>query len=188
MSLAAAFDALIDPTWQLVRTDGFWQLQEPGSPHSLLEIGGSKSYAFSLDHRENRERFPFFRANPQKGMRKANDAIVIADLNEQAFVVSIEMKRSISDKRDALKQIESGRHFVNWIDNLFRLHGHWRGQYRFFGIISLKPRRQEKKGTTRRSAELPQPETCPYGYPVFTLTNHPRVFLPDLIHKLGSSV
>ncbi|WP_295452441.1 hypothetical protein [uncultured Thiodictyon sp.] len=98
MSLAAAFQALINPDWELARTDSFWQLQEPTSPHSLLEIGGSKSYAFSLDHKEGKER----------------------------------------------------------------------------------------KGTTRRSAELPEPETCCYGYPVFTLANHPRVFLPDLIHKLGS--
>jgi hypothetical protein len=184
MSLVSAFDELIDPEWKLARSYNYWQITEPGSQHSLLEIGGGKSYAFSLDHREKRERFPFFRANPQRGMRKANDAIIIAEYDGRLFVISVEMKTSINDKSSALKQIESGRHFVNWIDNLFRLYGHWQGEYLFFGVLSLKPRRQEKKGTTRRSAELPDPEKCAGGYPVFVLANHPRVLVSDLIKKL----
>lgn len=184
MSLVAQFDDLIAADWKLPRHGNFWQVLEPASKHSLFEVGGSHSVAFTLDQKSS-DRFPFFSESSKQGLRQANDAIVVAEVEGKPYVIAVEMKTSAKDKPKALKQIESGRHFINWIENLLCLHGHWSGQYLFCGIVSLKPRRQVRKGSTRKSAELPLPERSPHnGYPVFVFQNHPRVSVPDLVKKM----
>lgn len=182
MSLVAQFDDLIAADWKLPRLGNFWRILEPASKHSLFEVGGSHSVAFTLDQQS--DRFPFFSKSAKRGLRQANDAIVVAEVDGKPYVIAVEMKTTARDKPKALKQIESGRHFVSWIEKLLHLHGHWSGQYLFCGIVSLQPRRQIRKGTTRKSAELPSPERSPHnGYPVFVLQNHPRVSVPDLVKK-----
>lgn len=184
MNLAQHFEGLIAADWKIGREGSFWTVLEPGSNHSLFEIGGARSMAFSLDQK-HLDRFPFFSQTAPKGLRQANDAILIADVEGLSYIIAIEMKNSLADKSKALKQIESGRCFVHWIEQLLRLHGHWSGESQFCGLISLKPRRQVRKGLTRRSAELPNPEPSPHGpYSVFVLANHPRVSVHDLIKQL----
>lgn len=187
MSLLQTFEDLIDPDWRLERKGGEWVVSEPGSEHSSLWISGTRSFAFSLDHKTE-DRFPFMRENtPLAGMRSTCDAIVIATNRDETMVVAVEMKTKESDKAKALKQIESGRLLVEWLCDLLRFHGHWHGTYRFCGIISLKPRRQERKGTTsRRTAPvLPPAETSRNSDPVYVLKNHPRLNLADLAKSIG---
>jgi hypothetical protein len=108
----------------------------------------------------------------------------------QPYVMAVEMKTSPGQIGDALKQIESGRLFTEWVYGLLRFYGHWKGDaYRFFGVVSLKPRKQVRKGTTARSAELPSPKNSAYGggYPCFVLENHPRASVAGLVKKLVNS-
>jgi len=187
MSLLEKFEQLIDQDWRLKREGGEWVVSEPGSEHAFLWISGRRSFAFSLDHKM-KDPFPFMRPNTQlHGMRSTCDAIVIAVKGDETMVVAIEMKTKESDKAKALKQIESGRRLVEWLSGLFYLHGHGNLSYRFCGIISLKPRRQERKGTTSRrtSPLLPPAETSRNGDPVYVLKNHPRLNLAVLANAMG---
>lgn len=185
-SLCECFNDLIHDDWKLQRTGSFWQIQEPGAGNSLFEIGGGQSVAFSLD-KPCSNPFPSF-STALKGVRQVNDAMVIAQVDGHAYVAAVEMKTSRSATDAALQQIESGRLFVEWASNLLLTHGHWTGaSCTFFGIVSLKPRQQPRKGTSRRSAELPDPDYSRHGsgYPVFVLENHPRASVIDLVRKLG---
>ena len=186
-ALCKCFDELIHPDWKLPQSGGTWQLREPGAGHSQLDISGGKSLAFTLD-RSGHSAFPFF-SSTLPGVNKVTDALVIAEVDGRAYATAIEMKTSSGAINDALKQIESGRLLVEWATSLLRAHGHWNGgACTFFGIVSLKPRRQPRKGTTSRSAELPDPEISRHGggYPFFTLANHPRAPVVALVRKLES--
>jgi hypothetical protein len=184
MSLVAQFDKLIASDWKLPRNGNFWQVQEPDSGHCLFEVGGGQSLAFSLD-KKGSDCFPFFSSAAQTGMRQVNDAIVVAEVDGQPYVMAVEMKTSSKDKPKALRQIESGRCLVDWMEQLLRFHGHAGSPAIFCGVVSLKPRKQERKGASRRGAELPMPQNSPHGdYPVFVLANHPRASVQDLVRKL----
>lgn len=187
MGWVATFEQLIAADWKLPKNGGFLQITEPNAPHALFEITGGRLLAFSLDRPGVAGGcFPFFSNTAPEGMRQVTDAIVVAEVAGQPYVIAVEMKTKEADKSKALRQVESGRCLVAWIDQLLRLHGHGATPYQFCGIVSLKPRRQERKGTSRRSAELPAPESSPHGegYPVFVLKNHPRVSVTDLAKKL----
>lgn len=188
MGWVATFEQLIAADWKLPKNGHFLQITEPDAPHALFEITGGPILAFSLDRKGVAGgSFPFFSSTAPAGVQQVTDAIVIAEVQGQPYVVAVEMKTKRADKSKALQQIESGRCVVAWIDQLLRLHGHSSSAYHFCGIVSLKPRRQERKGTSRRSAELPAPEMSPHGsYPVFVLENHPRVSILDLTKKLAS--
>ena len=187
MSLVAQFEQLIASDWRLPRDGNFWQVQEPDSGHSLFEIGGGQSLAFSLD-KKGMDCFPFFSSSAQAGIRQVNDAIVVAEVGGQPYVIAVEMKTTRKDKSKALKQIESGRCLFEWMERLLLFHVHAGSQASFCGIVSLKPRKQERKGTTRRGAELPMPENSPHGdYPVFVLENHPRASVQELVKKLADA-
>jgi hypothetical protein len=69
------------------------------------------------------------------------------------------------------------------------MHGHWRNDCRFCSVVSLKPRRQVRKGiTSRRSMPvLPSAESGRCGEPMFVLKNHPKLNLSDLINALAPS-
>ena len=132
--------------------------------------------------------FPFF-SDALNGMKSVNDAIVVAVVGEDTYVVAVEMKTSPGQTGDALKQIESGRLFAAWVRQLLSFYGHWTGgSCKFFGVVSLRPRKQVRKGSTTRSAELPAPiqSTHGGGYPCFVLENHPRVSIADLVKKIMS--
>ena len=186
MSWVTHFEALISSDFILPRQKGMWQLQEPGAGHALFEINGGASVGFTLDQK-SKNAFPYFKDAAPVGMRQVNDGLVVADIEGQTYVVAIEMKTSKGECPKALKQIESGRRFVAWVAELSELNGHGAGGYQFVGLISLKPRTQPAKGLTRRSAELPEPEESPHGYPVFVLHNHPRTSVQDLVKKLAQA-
>jgi hypothetical protein len=182
-SLTTCFEQLIPDDWKLERTGNYWSIEEPNAGHSLFEFGGSKSIGFSLD-RGSVNAFPFCSA-ALGGMRKVNDGLIVGQVEGKDYVVAIEMKTSPNKKPEALRQIQSGQLFINWAIELLRLHKHYSGEYAFLGVVSVKPRKQPKKGTSQRSAELPKPESSPYGnqYPIFVLTNHPRTSFTDLVSK-----
>lgn len=183
-ALVTAYQSLIPQAFVLKVGDGCWVVEEPGAAHNRLEIARGKSHAFTLDQ-PGQSVFPFF-SNSLAGMKSVNDAIVVAVVGGEHYVVAVEMKTSENRVNDALKQIESGRRFIQWTRGLMNLHGHWPGGgCRFFGVVSLKPRSQGRKGTTSRSAQLPAPELSVHdGYPYFVLKNHPRVSVTDLVKKI----
>ncbi len=187
-ALVTAFEQLIPQLFVLDREGGYWIVEEPGAGNCRFEIAGGKSQAFTLD-KSGVNVFPFLTVALQ-GVKAVNDAIVVAVVGQETYVVAVEMKTSTGQIGDALKQIESCRLFMRWIRELLSFYGHWRGgACKFFGVISLKPRRQVRKGATSRSAELPNPCKSPHGggYSFFVLENHPRVSIFDLVQRINST-
>lgn len=191
-NLITCFESLIPPQWKLSRENNYWQIMEDDSSakNRLFQISSGKSVAFSLDKKENNlNLFPFF-SEQLSGVRQVNDALIVFGGEDQSYIVAVEMKTSLNKKKEAMKQIESGRLFMNWVIQLLWFHGHYSDSAvpLFIGIVSLTPRQQPRKGSTRRCAELPDSETSPYGdYPVFLLKNHPRASISDLLKKLPNS-
>jgi hypothetical protein len=178
--LVQAFEELIPAQFRLAREGDYWIIKEPRAGNSRLEIAGGKSHAFTLD-KSGGNVFPFF-SDQLKGMKSVNDAIIIAVVGKDTYMIAVEMKTGKIG--DALKQIESGRLFSTWVRQLLSFYGHWKGDScKFFGVVSLKPRKQERKGSTRRSAELPAPDLKD-GYLYFVLRNHPRASIADLADKI----
>ena len=185
-ALVTAFEQLIPSKFLLARQNGCWIVEEPGAGNSRFEIAGGKSHAFTLDQ-GGITVFPFFTDAALKGVKSVNDAIVVAVVGQNTYVVAVEMKTSNGKTSEALKQIESGRLFAAWVRQLLSFHGHWTGgPCKFFGVVSLKPRRQPPNRGSRRTAELPSPlqSTHGGGYPYFELGNHPRVSIADLVQKI----
>lgn len=183
-----AFQGLISSDFVLPRDGNCWRIEEPGAGNSRFEIAGGKSQAFTLD-RVGSNVFPFF-SSALPGVKAVNDGIVISVVNDETYVVAIEMKTSRNNVGEALRQIESGRLFALWAKALLSFNGHGPGTpCKFFGVVSLKPRRQTRKGCTSRSAELPKPCDSPHGggYPCFVLENHPRVSTFDLVEKIKAA-
>ena len=184
-ALVTAFQSLIPANFVLPRSGSYWIVEEPRAGNCRFEISCGISHAFTLD-RPGLKVFPFF-SNALSGVHAVNDAIVVAVIDGETYVVAVEMKTSSGQTADALKQVESGRLFATWARELLSFHGHWSGgACRFFGVVSLKPRNQVRKGSTSRSAELPEPTMSPHGgrYPYFVLGNHPRVSVADLVKKI----
>ena len=187
-ALVTAFEQLITPKFLLTRQGSYWIVEEPRAGNSRFEVAGGKSHAFTLDQ-DGVHVFPFF-SEELKGVKSVNDAIVVAVVEQDTYVVAVEMKTSANKTSEALKQIESGRLFAAWVRQLLSLYGHWTdGPCKFFGVVSLKPRRQPPKGSSRRTAELPSPlqSTHGGGYPYFVLGNHPRVSIADLVQKISGA-
>ena len=185
-ALVTAFEQLIPSNFLLARANGCWIIEEPGAGNSRFEIAGGKSHAFTLDQ-DGITVFPFFTDAALKGVKSVSDGIVVAVVGKDTYVVVVELKTSKGKTSEALKQIESGRLFAAWVRQLLSLYGHWTdGPCKFFGVVSLKPRRQPPKGSSRRTAELPSPlqSTHGGGYPYFVLENHPRVSIADLVQKI----
>ncbi len=184
-TLVNSFDTLICSEFKLQRSGNFWRIQEPEAGNSLFEIGGCQSTAFSLDQK-GQNVFPFFTFETQ-GIRQVNDALVVAQVDDKFYVVAIEMKTSTGESK-ALRQIESGRFFIEWAVSVLRFVKACSDDYIFFGVVSFKPRNQPRKSGSRRSAELPIPSVSPHGsYPVFRLRNHPRTSIIDLVRKLPTT-
>jgi hypothetical protein len=126
-SLIASYQALIPSGYLLPNQGGFWQLfeEDKQAGHTHFQIAGGRSVAFSLD-KKGVNIFPFF-SSQLTGVCQVNDGLLVSDVDGQTYIVAIEMKTSETDKKDALKQIESGRLFVNWVIQLLRFHGHYLG-------------------------------------------------------------
>lgn len=184
-SLVTSFQGLIPTDFVLDRNGSCWHVTEPGAPNNRFEVSAGKSIAFSLDKKGGNV-FPFF-TGALVGMRAVNDAILVAIVNGEPYVIAIELKSS--KVGDALKQIESGRLFTAWVRELLSCYAHWAGgRCKFFAVVSLKPRSQIRKGTTSRAAQLPDPTSSPNGcYPYFVLKNHPRVSVQDLVRRIHST-
>lgn len=184
--LVTALAQLVPSTFTLARQGNYWIIEEPRAGNSRLEIVAGRSHAFTLD-RGGVNVFSFF-SDALQGVKSVNDAIVIAVVKQETYVVALEMKTSKGKTSEALKQVESGRLWAVWVRQLLSLHGHWTGgPCKFFGVVSLKPRRQPPKGSSRRAAELPTPNQSTHGggYPYFVLENHPRVSITDLVQKIS---
>lgn len=181
MTLLQRFDDLIRLDWRLAREGSCWLVREPGAGHDLLRICGGRSLVFSLD-RQGSDPFPYIKENTSlSGMRSVCDALVVTHVNGRDYVFAVEMKTGQS--RNAEKQIESAKLFIEGINGLLRTHGHWSGDVTFCGVLSFKPRSQERKGTTARTP-LPRPERNAAGIMLFRLKNHRRIDIPDLVTAL----
>lgn len=179
-ALVTAFQQLVPDSFALERKDNYWVLAEPKAPNSRFELAAGQSHGFTLD-KPGIDVFPFC-STALKGVKSVNDALVVAKVNNEVYVVAVEMKSSKGQIQDAVKQIETGRLFAAWIRELLSLHGHWHGgACKFFGVVSLKPRSQSRKGTSTRGAVLPAPAMARAGYPYFVLTNQPRTSVEDLV-------
>ena len=158
--LVRCFEQLIHPEWLLERQGGEWLLRESqarGNQHSLLRIQGGPSLAFSLD-KSGSDPWPFL-GDKLPGIRKVSDAIVLTQKQDRAYVIAIEMKSR--DESKASQQIHNARLFIDWLFKLLETRRHWQGRYEFCGIISFRPRNQERRGTTARAADLPKPSLKP---------------------------
>ena len=182
--LVSAFKGLIPSKFVLPRKGGIWMVEEPEAENSLFEISGGASHAFSLDQK-GCDVFPFFKSELQ-GVKSVNDALIVSKVDGENYIVAVEMKTSKKKVSEALMQIESGRKFIFWARELISLHGHFRTDgCRFFGVISLKPRKQIRKGVTSRSGGLPSPILSNLGsYHYFLLENHTRASIADLVKKI----
>lgn len=185
-ALVTAFQQLIAGDFALARESNYWVVSEPGAPNNRFELAAGQSHGFTLDI-DGVKVFPFW-TDALAGMKSVNDALVVAKVEDAVYVVAVEMKSSMGQVKNAEKQLETGRLFLAWARQLLSLHGHWRGgACRFFGVISLKPRRQERKGGSTRGAVLPAPQTARGGYPYFVLTNQPRTSVDDLVKRIVAS-
>lgn len=183
--LVGCFERLIHSDWWLKRDKGEWILSESqakAGQNAELRIHGGPSLAFSLD-KPGANPWPFLNEATHAGIRSICDALVIIEKDGFACVIAVEMKTK--DEGNAENQIENGRLLLQWLFDLLNIHGHWRTEYQFCGVISFKPRRLERKGTTARTT-FPKPETSRRGYPIFRLLNHPRLNLIELISHLDN--
>jgi hypothetical protein len=186
MNLVTQFDKLIEDSIRLERDGSEWQLCETsaGATHTLLRIKGGQSLAFTLDM-SGINLWPFIKGNtPLTGMRSVCDAIAAVQVGDKPVIVAIEMKSSKSGEASAKKQLCRAKLFIDWLMKLLEANGHWHGLYEFCGVISLKPRRQERKGTSGRTL-LPSPIQHASGFKMFLLENHPKLDLVSLVSALA---
>ncbi len=186
MNLVTQFDNMIEAKIRLEREGGEWQLRETGAgaTHTLLRIKGAQSLAFTLD-KSGLDPFPFIKSNTVlSGMRSVCDAIAAVQVDDKPVIVAIEMKSSKSGEADAKKQLCRAKLFIDWLMSALTTNGHWGGGYEFCGVISLKPRSQERKGTTARTP-LPSPIQHASGFKIFLLENHPTLDLVSLVNAMA---
>lgn len=178
--LVSVFESLIEDDWHLERQGSNWIVREHNlsSTNSVLHVFGAQAIGFSLDQ-QGRAPWPFMKG--LKGMHRVCDAIIVAHLDGNEYVIAIEMKSS--NTGGANKQIRSARVFVQWLLDLLKLNDHWKDTWRFCGVISSTPRRQIRKGTTRRAKE-PLEVVSGSEYPVVHLKNRTRLNLHDLHNRL----
>ncbi len=180
-SLVGLFESLIHKDWQLPQEAGYWIVTETAkeATHTQIKIGGCKSIAFSLDINQ-KNAWPFLTV-ALEGVRSVCDAIIIAENNQKTYCLILDMKSSIAGHSKAIKQIRSNYHFMQWLISLLELHNHWQDKIYFAGIVSLKPRKTEAKGTSKRPA-IPQPQKNIFAPEfIFSLENHYRIVLPEII-------
>lgn len=186
MNIVTQFDKLIEDSIRLERYGNEWQLRESGTgaTHTLLCLRGGQSLAFTLD-KSGKNLLPFIKCNTSlAGMRSVCDAIAAVQSEDKPVIVAIEMKSGKSGEADAKKQLCRAKLFVDWLMKSLEANGHWTGLYEFCGVISLKPRRQERKGTTGRT-NLPAPVRHSAGFKMFLLENHPKLDLVSLVNAIS---
>lgn len=182
-SLVAVFEQLIDEAWKLECKDACWLIREKNkTKNPELKISGVSALGFSLDRGEGSDPWPFLAALP--GMRKVCDAILIAQIENVSYVIAVEMKSVNTGK--ATKQIASMWHFTEWLRELLKLNEHWNFDWEFCGLISSTPRRQEKKGTSRRRLNMTVSRSHK-GYRIAHLNNERRLNLWDFHRELTTA-
>lgn len=186
-SLVSLLEELIHQDWQLNKEGNDWLITEDSqeATHTQVKIGGCRSLAFTLDVK-NKNAWPFL--NALEGVRSACDGIIVAEYKEQTFCLLLDMKSSASGTSKAIKQIRSNYLLMEWLIGLLQLHNHWNGQIIYSGIVSLKPRKTERKSTSKRPP-LPNPQTFD-SQPkhIFSLDNHPRITLSDIFNSLQKQI
>lgn len=182
------FEEVIDSKWKLKKNGSNVIVYETHklSKNKEIKIGGAPLVGFSLD-KAGQDPFPIFNSGTaKKGMKSVCDAMVVTQYNGDTYFFSLDMKSKKG--AGAFKQIESGRILFDWVMNLVMCHGHTSASFntpKFFGIVSLPPRNQQRKTLSRRSADIPAPKDSHCKtYKVFTLPYHPSISIPKLIEAL----
>lgn len=181
--LLQKFRELIHVDFILSQEAGYWKVIEtaPSALNKEVEIGGCKSFGFSLD-KDGVEPWAFIKPNTTlAGMKQVCDSVVIAHDEDNDYIIAMDLKSTRSGS--ARKQIRSTKILVDWIIELMRQHNHWNGNYKFIGIINKVGRSQPKKRTSRRSNSVlvsqVEGEIC-----FFELTDVKRVQLKEIISNL----
>lgn len=180
MDLVSAFRELIHADYRLAQDAGHWVVQEsqPQTLNPEVRIAAGGALGFTLD-RSGKNPLAFIKENTSlQGMRSFCDAIVVCDVNPQPVVLLLEMKSK--NDGQARQQIQRSKKLVEWLLGLLALNGHCRETPQFMAVISKGTRRQERKGTTVRRAQLPT-STPLDGMPCWTLMNQRVVHLADLL-------
>ncbi|MBS1139192.1 MAG: hypothetical protein H6R13_645 [Proteobacteria bacterium] len=179
-ALVNIFGQLIHENWKLECKDADWFVRENSKTENPeLRISGASALGFSLDKGDGSDPWPFLAALP--GMRKVCDAILVTQIEDVSYVIAVEMKSGNTGK--APKQIASTWHFTEWLRELLKLNGHWDCDWKFCGLISSTPRRQEKKGTSRRRLKMTVNESSK-GYRVAHICNERRLNLWDFHREM----
>ena len=174
--LVNAFHSLIHHNWKLKQKGGVWLVEEnnPGANNTSLQVSAGRSFAFSLD-KAGTAPFPFMQPT-LKGMHSVCDGIFVSAVSTAPLVMFVELKSSKSG--EAQKQIYRSKIFIEWLISLLQFNGHTRETPQYYGVVTLVPRRQVRKGTTSR--ELPAPDRSK-GFPIWELSNRAQINLIDFV-------
>lgn len=180
-TLVDVFGELIQPDWRIERKDADWLIRESNkTKNPELTLTGAPAIGFSLD-RQGKSAWPFLL--PLPGMLSVCDAVMVTVVGDRGYVLAVEMKSTNTTR--AAKQIRSCWHLMEWLRALLELNGHWRNGWCFCGLVSSTPRRQERKGTTRRGGDLEVTKGGPY--PTVHARNQRRINLIDVDNALTSA-
>lgn len=175
-SIVEVFEQVICRDWLIERHNSDWYVREHNiTSNPVLKLFGAKAFGFSL---EGRIVWPFM--NQLQGLHKVCDAIIVAEVDNTAFVVAVEMKSN--NIGSATTQISNSWLFMEWLGGLLESHMKFRRDWLFCGLISYTPRRQERKGTSRRRPDISISNSGPY--PVAFIKNRVRLNILDLRNAL----
>lgn len=112
-----------------------------------------KVFAFSLDQ-QNVDVFPFFN-NTTGGIKKRNDAILFCQNGTELYVFIVELKSGYLSE-GAVKQLQAGRNFVQYLLNTIDLHWNLSPALQYRYVIFNTSSRTLSKRPTRRSEKVPE--------------------------------
>lgn len=150
--LVTLFNELIDNKLYLKKNGSQFIIEEDSkkASHTCVAVSGISCFGFTLDTSEMNV-FPAFTDSITK-IKEVCDAIVIAKNKGRTFIFSIEMKSNPNKQSKAISQINNSRFFCNWVCELLKKNTTWNGEYQFYGIISLPPRRQARKRASKKES------------------------------------
>lgn len=185
MGFVECFKSIIHEKFKLEQEKGCWLVKElnKNSNNCEIRVGGCRTFAFSLDV-QGVDAFPIF-TQSESGIRDVVDAILVVEYDGKCYIIALEMKSSKKGLQKAYKQIANAHIFIRWVTELLKLHmrDSFHQNFTFLGVVSLPPRKQPAKGTTRRCAEINMPKKV-QEIDIFVLNNHPKIAVVNLINKI----
>ena len=138
----------IDVNYQLRRDRRTWLLDEALPQNQPIKIRSPDKYtvAFSLDNAA-KPPLAFFSKNPPEHLKKMCDAIIVMAHKGKTYLFIIEAKTA--NRNDYKKQLNNGRIFCRWLEELCREHQYLDTDLIYIGLLIWWPRKHSiSKGTT----------------------------------------